>query len=78
MDMLIFAALVAGGLILARRSYERARIALLASYLGRYQIEKLMATLSEGYLRALGETDPQRQQQVWDFLLAAMTMRRMI
>ncbi len=47
---------------------ERRRIALLARYLGQYQIEKLMETLTEGYMRALGEPDAQRQAQIWSML----------
>ena len=68
MDVLIFTVIILIALGAARRQYERKRIALLASYLGQFQIEKLMATLSDGYLRALGEDEPQRQRQVWDFL----------
>ncbi|MDP3309406.1 MAG: hypothetical protein Q8S56_00405 [Polaromonas sp.] len=44
------------------------RIGLLASHLGRYQVEKLMENLTEGYLRALGEKDPERQAQIWNTL----------
>lgn len=47
------------------------RIALLGSHLGRYQVEKLMESLTGGYLRALGEKDPQRQTQVWNMLSAS-------
>lgn len=47
------------------------RIALLASHLGRYQVEKLMESLTEGYLRALGEKDPERQAQIWNMLTAS-------
>lgn len=36
------------------------RIKLLASHLGKHQIEKLMENLTEGYLPALGEKDPER------------------
>ena len=68
MDLLIFTAVILIALGMVRRQYERRRIGLLASYLGRFQIEKLMATLSDGYLRALGEDEPQRRQQVWEFL----------
>ncbi len=71
MDILIFTAVILVVLGIARRQYEGRRIALLASYLGRFQIEKLMATLSDGYLRALGEDDPQRRQQVWEYLRAS-------
>jgi len=50
---------------------ERRRMALLASHLGHYQIEKLMETLTDGYMRALGETDPVRQDQIWSMLSTA-------
>ena len=44
---------------------QRKRIVLLGQHLGNYQIEKLMETLTEGYLRALGESDPLRRGQIW-------------
>ena len=43
---------------------RRARTALLASQLQPFQIERLMQQLTEAYMRALGEADPERQQQV--------------
>jgi hypothetical protein len=67
MDLLIFAALLMGVLLL-KKSDQRRRIALLSSHLSRYDIEKLMEGLTEGYLRALGEADAERQAQVWSFL----------
>ena len=68
MDILVIAVIVAVAALVLRRQQERLRIALLASHLGQFQIEKLMATLSDGYMRALGEGEPERQQQVWDHL----------
>lgn len=56
---------------LANRATQQRRIALLAQHLSPLRIEMLMSTLMEGYLRALGETDPQRQQQVWGVLATA-------
>ncbi len=44
---------------------RRARTALLASHLQPFQIERLMQQLTEAYMRALGETDPEREAQVW-------------
>lgn len=44
------------------------RVALLGSFLGRYQVEKLMESLIEGYLRALEEKDPERQNGIWNML----------
>ena len=43
---------------------RRKRTALLASHLQPFQIERLMQQLTEAYMRALGETDPERQRQV--------------
>ena len=43
---------------------RRKRTALLASHLQPFQIERLMQQLTEGYMRALGESDPSRQLQV--------------
>jgi hypothetical protein len=43
---------------------RRQRTALLASQLQPFQIERLMQQLTEAYMRALGETDPERQSQV--------------
>lgn len=56
---------------LANRAAQQRRIALLAQHLSPLRIEMLMSTLMEGYLRALGENDPQRQQQVWGVLATA-------
>jgi hypothetical protein len=53
---------------LSNRAAQQRRIALLAQHLSPLRIEMLMSTLMEGYLRALGEADPQRQQQVWGVL----------
>ncbi len=44
---------------------RRARTALLASHLQPFQIERLMQQLTEAYMRALGEKDPERESQVW-------------
>ena len=47
---------------------QRQRIGLLSSYLHPYQLEKLMEQLTGGYLRALGESDPQRSEPIWRML----------
>jgi hypothetical protein len=44
---------------------QRKRTALLAEQLRPYQIEKLMSQLTTAYMRALGESEPERQQQIW-------------
>lgn len=56
------------GLFVANGQQQRQRIALLAQHLSPLQIEKLMETLTQGYLRALGEQDAERQAQVFALL----------
>ncbi|GAB2523029.1 hypothetical protein [Simplicispira piscis] len=68
MDVLFLATLIATGVFVLNAKQQRERVALLASYLGNYQIEKLMENLTEGYLRALGESDTERRDQVWSLL----------
>ncbi|MDB5932048.1 MAG: hypothetical protein JWR60_3755 [Polaromonas sp.] len=68
MDIFILAMLVALGAHLLRSKYQRERIALLGSHLGSYQIEKQMESLTQGYLRALGEADLPRRQQIFELL----------
>ncbi|MES2945344.1 MAG: hypothetical protein V4772_20955 [Pseudomonadota bacterium] len=65
MDFFILAALSGIGFYILKAKDQRTRIMLLASYLGRYQLEKLMETLTQGYLRALGESDLNRREQIW-------------
>lgn len=68
MDLLSLTLLAAIATWIYRTREQRQRIALLARYLGRYQIEKHMETLTQGYLRALGEADAQRRDQVFSLL----------
>lgn len=68
MDLTIGLLLIALGAYLLKASEQRKRIALLASHLRQHQIEKLMLDLTQGYERALGETQPERQAQVWQVL----------
>lgn len=71
MDVFVAALLLAiiGWSIKSRA--ERRRVMLLAIHLQPYEIEKLMETLSEGYMRALGEDDIQRRQAIWTLLAPA-------
>lgn len=48
---------------------ERSRIVLLAQYLKPYAIEQLMESLTNGYLRALEQTDTERRDQIWSTLV---------
>ena len=68
MDLFLLAMLIAVGMAILRARDQKRRIALLGSHLSRFQIEKLMEQLATGYLRALGEADPERRSQVWGLL----------
>jgi hypothetical protein len=57
-----------GGLWFLGIREQHQRIRLLASILGQFQVEKMMETVADGYLRALGERDPERSTQVWNML----------
>jgi hypothetical protein len=50
---------------------QRKRTALLAEQLRPFQIEKSMAQLTTAYMRALGESDVERQQQILQLQEAA-------
>lgn len=73
MDFFILALLAAGAGHLLKTAYQRKRIALLGSHLGQYEIEKLMEHLTQGYMRALGEDDPQRRESIWHLLATTET-----
>lgn len=68
MEILPLVLLLTVASFLLKKSEQRKRIVLLASHLGNYQIEKLMETLAGGYLRALGESDLERREQIWRYL----------
>lgn len=65
MNLYLLAALAAFFVFQLRAREQRERIALLAQHLQRYQIESLMERLTEGYQRALAESDPGRRQLLW-------------
>lgn len=64
MNTLLLVLLITLGLHTIRVRYQRTRIALLGSYLSNLQLERHMETLTEGYSRAISETDQQRQLQI--------------
>ena len=70
MEILTLVMLMAVAIYIFKSKDQRRRIVLLGSYLGRYQIEKMMETLTQGYARALGEPDADRQTQILDLLSA--------
>jgi hypothetical protein len=65
---LIFMALAMGGVWFLNNREQQQRIRLLAGILGQFQVEKMMETVVDGYLRALGESDSERSTQVWNML----------
>ena len=64
MELLSLLLLLATGIHWLNTQGQRKRTALLAEQLRPYQIEKHMEQLNSAYMRALGETDPERQQQI--------------
>ncbi len=71
MELWFLASLLAVGTLVLKSREQRRRIALLAQHLGEYRVEKLMETLTQGYLRALGEADPERAGSIWQLLASA-------
>lgn len=71
MDILILLLAGLAGIAILNSQEQKKRIALLGHHLSQYQIETLMEKLSDGYLRALGEADPQRREQIWSMLATA-------
>jgi hypothetical protein len=55
---------------MVKAKLQHQRIALLAGFLSAYSIEKNIETVTQGYLRALGEAEPGRREQVLDLLRA--------
>lgn len=68
MNVLLFFAVLAFSLQMRNSLEQRRRVLLLARFLRPYQIESLMQTLIDGYLRAMGEADTARRQSIWSML----------
>ncbi|WP_367065965.1 hypothetical protein [Oryzisolibacter sp. LB2S] len=73
MDFFLVLALAFTGTYLLNHQQQRTRIALLARHLQPYQIEQQMETLTQGYLRAMGEQDLERRLQVLGVLAPTET-----
>lgn len=71
MELWFLASLLAVGTLVLKSSEQQRRIALLGQHLGEYRVEKLMETLTQGYLRALGEAAPERAGSIWQLLASA-------
>jgi hypothetical protein len=65
MDLFLLALVLGVVFFVFKTIQQRQRIALLGAHLSPFHIEKLMETLTQGYLRALGEPDPVRRDQIW-------------
>lgn len=68
MDLLLFILLALPAFWIFKSRRQNERIAFLSSYLSRYSLEKHIEALTQGYLRALGEGDAARREQVWAVL----------
>ena len=66
MDLLVSLTLIAISVYMIKSRDQKRRIVLLGSYLQKYQLEKLMESLTQNYQRALSETDPERRAQIWN------------
>ena len=66
MDLLVSLTLIAISAYMIKSRDQKRRIVLLAGYLGKYQLEKLMESLTQSYQRALSEADPERRAQIWN------------
>jgi hypothetical protein len=64
MELLSFLFLCGVAMQWLNKQGQRKRTALLAEHLRPYQIEKHMEQLTSAYMRALGEAEPERQQQI--------------
>ena len=71
MEFLSLLFLLATGIHWLNTQGQRKRTALLAEQLRPYQIEKHMEQLTGAYMRALGEGDAERQQQILQLQEAA-------
>jgi hypothetical protein len=68
MELFTLLALIAVAAFILKSRDQKRRIALLGSYLSKFQIENLMESVTDGYLRALGEDNPERKAQIWSML----------
>ena len=68
MSTVVFFAVLAFILQMRNSWEQRKRLLHLGHYLRNFEIEKLMESLTEGYLRVLGEDDAERRTQIWNML----------
>lgn len=68
MDFLTWIIVISVAVYVLQGIEHRRRVRLLGAHLATTQIEKLMGSLMEGYMRALEEKAPERSLQVWEIL----------
>ena len=68
LELLVLLSMLVMGAWLHTSQWQQQRKILLGRQLQPYQIEKAMETLTEGTLRALGESDPERQASIWSMM----------
>ncbi len=67
-DFLLLLPIALVALWIARARQQQRRIAILARYMSGHNIERNIEALSQGYSRALGESDSASSEQVWAVL----------
>lgn len=65
MDFLIWATLGLVAIHFLNAAEQGRRVVLLGRHLSQYRIEKLMERLTDGYQRALSESEQQRRDAIW-------------
>ena len=68
MDFFLWVVFAATVLHIFNLRQQRLHVGLLGRHLQPYPVERLMESLIDGYLRAMGEADAQRRQQVFNML----------
>ena len=71
LEILVLLSTLAFGGWMQKSKLQQQRKALLGRQLQPYQIEKYMETLTEGYLRALGESSAERQASIWALMASS-------
>jgi len=71
LEIFVLLSTLAWGAWLHTSKLQHQRKALLGRQLQPYQIEKHMETLTEGYMRALGEASPERQASIWALMASS-------
>lgn len=68
MDPILLVLLGATAAYIINGKQQRQRIALLSEQLRPFQIEKSIETITQGYLRAMGETEEERRRQILELM----------